>query len=157
MQQAFPYLQYSNVHLAMDPEFRMAEPGQTRPGQPPGYVTADEVNQVQNAMHSYLAENGLSGPRVLIVHQFLESMIRNKAAIGQYEQVDVVITADGFGGPWVKISKYNRFMSSPVEFAGFKLFYRWDNPLLTPREVLGLDQHGSVPYMQVTPNLVIYQ
>ncbi|MDQ4079017.1 MAG: hypothetical protein M3220_22590, partial [Chloroflexota bacterium] len=157
MQAAFPYLQYPNVHLALDPEFRMTEPNQAEPGKPPGHVTAAQINEVQNAMVDYMEQNGIGGRRILIVHQFLDSMIVNKQAIAEVDRIELTVTADGFGRPVTKVSKYNRFMTPDVEFAGFKLFYRWDDPLLTEREVLGIDQARGAPFMEVTPNLIIYQ
>ena len=67
---AFHYLAYRNVHLALDPEFAMTTDGQTVPGQPPGMITARQVNQVQATMSSYMQEMGIGGSRMLIVHQF---------------------------------------------------------------------------------------
>jgi hypothetical protein len=154
---AFKFLDYGNVHLALDPEFAMTSPGQTIPGAPPGTVTARQVNQVQLAMSNYLTANKISGRRMLIVHQFLPWMIDSKANIYRYDGVDVVICADGFGGPWPKISKYNAFMDKTVQFSGFKLFYGWDEPLMTERQALGVDPVKGVGYIDVTPNLIIYQ
>ena len=52
-------------------------------------------------------------------------------------QVQVVITMDGFGAPAAKLSKYDLFIRDErVQFAGLKLFYKQDLPLLTPREVV---------------------
>jgi hypothetical protein len=65
---------------------------------------------------------------------------------------------DGWGGPWGKISKYNSLVSMDSPFTAFKLFYRWDEPLLLPEEVFGSRPYrGSDFFMEVTPNLIIYQ
>jgi hypothetical protein len=56
---------------------------------------------------------------------------------------------DGFGTPAAKESKYEWLVRDQlVQFAGFKLFYRQDAPLLTPRAVIDLDP---------SPDLIIYQ
>jgi hypothetical protein len=63
--------------------------------------------------------------------------------------VDVVIDMDGFGPASGKLSKYELFArSSYAERAGLKLFLAWDSPLLTPADILAL---------QEPPDLVIYQ
>lgn len=157
MRPAFRWLAYDNVHLALDPEFAIRHPGQTRPGNPIGFVTADEVNAVQRAMRDHMRANGIAGRRILIVHQFMESMIRPVEELARYYKIDLTITADGFGGPWPKIGKYNDFISASTPFAGFKLFYRWDEPLLTERQVLGIDRYPDVSLMEFVPNLIIYQ
>jgi LysM repeat protein len=154
---AFKWLKYDNVHLAIDPEFAMSEPGQTVPGQPPGTVTAEQVNEVQAALSTYLEENGIRGHRILIVHQFLPWMIANKSDLARYRGVDLTVCADGFGDPPTKVAKYNDFMDDSVPFAGYKLFYQWDEPLMTERQTLGIDESLGIGYMQVTPNLIIYQ
>jgi hypothetical protein len=154
----FPWLKYENVHLALDPEFAMAHKGQAWPGDPIGYVTAAQINEAQAAMQAYLTENNLSGERILLVHQFLDNMIVDKADLDwNYDRITLTISADGWGGPWGKISKYNAFIDAATHFSAFKLFYRWDQPLMTPREALGLDGFGEQGYIEVTPNLVIYQ
>ena len=153
-----PWLQYEHVHLALDPEFAMAHKGQAWPGDPIGYVTADQVNDAQAAMQAYLTENNLPGERILLLHQFLDNMIVDKANLDwNYDRIALTISADGWGGPWGKISKYNAFIDDATHFCAFKLFYRWDQPLMTPREALGIDGFGEEGYIEVTPNLIIYQ
>ena len=157
MARAFKWLEYDNVHLALDPEFAMREPDQERPGRPPGYVTAQEVNEVQRAMRDYMVENDLPGRRVLILHQFLLTMIQNKEDLEQVYKVDLVVTADGFGTVWQKVGKYNSFIYDDVEYSGFKLFYRWDDPVMTEAESMGAALHPGHIYMDFTPNVIIYQ
>ena len=152
------WLEYDNVHLALDPEFAMATPGQERPGNPIGHVTAAQVNEAQRAMRDYMVENDIPGRRILIVHQFLFLMIEDKEELEDVYKIDLNITADGWGGPTGKVSKYNAFMEDTWEYTGFKLFYRWDVPLLTERETLGIDfSEAAGEYMRLIPNLVIYQ
>ncbi|RIK35305.1 MAG: hypothetical protein DCC55_30720 [Chloroflexi bacterium] len=155
---AFPFLRYEHVHLAIDPEFALVHPRQTWPGNPIGYVTGEQVNAVQAAMQAYMTENGIQGPRILLVHQFQESMIVNKEEIDtSYEAIALTISVDGWGPPYGKITKYNLFVNQESPFASFKLFYRWDEPLLTEREALGEDGYAGTHFIETTPNMIIYQ
>ena len=153
-----PWLAYDNVHLALDPEFAISHKGQRWPGDPIGFVTAAQVNDAQQAMQQYMRTHQIFGPRILLLHQFLDTMIVDKQTLKwDYPGIALTVAADGWGGPWGKISKYNAFMDAATRFSAFKLFYRWDEPLLTPREALGIDGYGEGGYIEVTPNLIIYQ
>ncbi len=156
---ALPYLEYENVHLAIDPEFAMVHSGQYWPGDPIGYVTAEQVNDVQSVIQRYMRKHRIPGERVLLVHQFQSNMILNPEEIDQgYTQVAVTISVDGWGGPWAKISKYNSFITTDSPFAAFKLFYGWDEPILTPAQALGEEaMPDSDQFIDVTPNMIIYQ
>ena len=60
-----------------------------------------------------------------------------------------VIDADGYGAPELKIAVFNFLVrDEPLEFAGIKLFYKQDEPLMTPAEVLALTP---------SPDVIIYQ
>jgi hypothetical protein len=138
-----PFLQYPNVHLAIDPEWRTL-----RPMREIGYVTGDELNRAQAMIEDYLAEHDLPGNRMLVVHQFANSMIRQRELVEtRFDRVTLVHTADGFGSPALKRHSYGqnaRATNIPVK--GFKLFFEskvpgagWDVPLMLPEEVLALD------------------
>jgi hypothetical protein len=94
---------------------------------------------------------------MLVVHQFQEKMIRNRDLVrANLDRVLLVHTADGFGSPAVKRNSYaqnSRAENIPVK--GFKLFFKsefplagWDNPLLSPAEVMALEPR---------PSLIMYQ
>ena len=141
-----PYLKRPYVHLALDPEFAMG-PDQ-RPGQVIGSLDAVSVNQVVELLSELVRVERLP-PKVLVVHRFTERMVTNASAIEPRPGVQVVITMDGFGGPAIKRHHYEIFVrDEPVQFGGFKLFYRQDQPLLSPREVVELTP---------PPVVVIYQ
>jgi hypothetical protein len=132
-----PWLMQEHVHLAIDPEFAMDD-GQI-PGKQIGSIDATDVQWAQQYLIDLAAEAGV-GPKVLIVHQFIETMITNKDQIVPMRGVQVVIDADGWGPPDQKRATYdfvNR--ATHVEYAGIKLFYNLDNPLMTPDDVLALD------------------
>jgi LysM repeat protein len=157
---ALAYLQYPNVHLAIDPEFAMAHKNQVVPGNPIGFVTAEQVNDVQALINAYLEDKRLPSPRILLVHQFQSDMIvePEKLDTTSYPHVALTLSVDGWGGPWGKISKYNSLVTKDSPYTAFKLFYRWDEPLLLPDEALGnLPYRGSDFAIDVTPNLIIYQ
>ena len=138
----------------------MAHAGQVVPGNPIGFVTGAQVNEVQAVINDYLIAEELPGPRILLVHQFQSNMIVDKDQIdvSSYPGVAVTLSVDGWGGPWGKISKYNSLVNSESPFVAFKMFYRWDEPLLLPDEALGnLPYRGSDFAIEVTPNLIIYQ
>jgi hypothetical protein len=135
-----------NVHLALDPEFAVAE-GEV-PGEYIGSVPAESIAYAQNALADISAEAGIP-PKVLIVHQFREDMIRDKQTLAPYPGVQLVIDADGYGAPELKTAVYNFLVrDEPIEFAGVKIFFKQDVPLLTAQEILAL-----VP----PPDVIIYQ
>jgi hypothetical protein len=139
------FLLLPHVHLALDPEFIM-EDGEI-PGQKIGHIDAGQINEAQEILNEIALETGLN--KVLIIHQFEPQMVRNKDQIIDYTNVELVFDADGFGGPGAKIGDYNQYANElGFEYGGFKLFYGWDSPVLTPVEVMALDP---------SPSVIIYQ
>ncbi len=141
-----PWLQQEHVHLAIDPEFAMDE-GQI-PGEHIGSIDAVDVEWAQRWLVDLANEADVS-PKVLIVHQFKESMITHKDQIVPIPGVQLVIDADGWGPPELKKSTYE-FVNNvtPVEYAGVKLFYRQDVPLMSAEDIVNLDP---------SPLFVMYQ
>jgi hypothetical protein len=45
---------------------------------------------------------------------------------------------DGFGTPGQKLSTYHAIARPDLFHQGFKLFYRWDRPVMRASRVLGL-------------------
>lgn len=135
-----------HVHLAIDPEFTME--GGEIPGVNVGQLYATQINQIQAQLNEIGAQIGLN--RVLILHQFLPSMLPDKAYIEDFPFVELVIDGDGVGPAGVKIYNYTTYASEPAfEFGGFKLFPTdGDYPIMTPNDVMNL-----VPQ----PVLIIYQ
>lgn len=131
-----PFLKRPNVHLALDPEFAM--PGKKRPGTVIGTLDAREVNQAVDTLARLVKEHELP-PKMLIVHRFTKPMLTNQEKIRLDPRVQVVIDMDGFGAPYLKRDSYRRYVfEHPVQFTGFKIFYKNDKPTLTPEEVLKL-------------------
>ncbi len=141
-----PWLAQDHVHLAIDPEFAMEE-GQI-PGEHIGSVDAKDVAWAQQWLIDLAREESIS-PKMLIVHQFKESMITNKETIVPLNGVQLVIDADGWGPPDLKRSTYE-FVNNvvPVEYAGVKLFYQQDEPLMSAVDIVNLEP---------SPLFVMYQ
>jgi hypothetical protein len=131
-----PYLQRPYVHLALDPEFAMTRGGV--PGRRIGTLDATDVNVAIRRLSDLVSKEKLP-PKVLVVHRFTRGMLTGTDRIRLDPRVQVVIDMDGFGAPWHKEYAYRRYISPfPVQYAGFKLFYRNDRPMMTPKRVLEL-------------------
>jgi len=135
------YLKMPNVELAIDPEFAMHN-GKA-PGTVIGSLDASDVNFVAEYLAKLVDENNLP-PKILIVHRFTEDMVTHAEDITPLPQVQVVMDMDGWGGQQLKRNTYQvTIYNEPVQFAGFKLFYKNDvlppsSGMLTPEEVLNL-------------------
>ncbi len=134
-----PYLKMPNVNLGIDPEFSMK--GGEVPGSKIGTYNADDVNNAIDFLADIVRKNNLP-PKILIVHRFTEGMIRGYDKIKKVPEVQIVMDMDGWGDKTLKKSSYILYIhNNPVEFAGFKLFYKNDirkdpNGMYTPEEVL---------------------
>jgi hypothetical protein len=142
-----PYLERPYVHLALDPEFAIADK-HGEPGEVIGTLDAADVNYAIGVLTNLVTEHHLP-PKVLIVHRFLEKMLTNYRAVQPTPSVQVVIDMDGFGTPYVKAAKYDEFVHEQgVQYGGVKLFYKHDKPVWTPADALD---------RQPAPDLIIYQ
>jgi hypothetical protein len=135
------YLKLPNVHIGMDPEFSM-KTGHN-PGQVVGVYDAADINFVSNYLAKIVKENNLP-PKVLVVHRFTQGGVTNYKNIRLQPEVQIVMHMDGWGEPARKINTYKNFIyREPVQFTGFKLFYKNDvirskARLMTPEELLKL-------------------
>lgn len=137
-----PYLKLPHVHLAIDTEYSVEE-GQV-PGEDLGEVDGEEVQQAVEYIDKMVEENGLPD-KIVLVHQFGNGIVTNKDKIKPTEHVQVPLNFDGFGDPDIKISAYGKLVrDQPIQYGGFKVFYKNDDPLLTPEEVLQLDPAPAI-------------
>ncbi len=165
------YLAYPNVHIALDPEFA-TRPDQDMPGHPIGTLSATSINQVQAMLAAYVREEGLSHKKILIVHQFVDdisdswSMVPGKQNIEIYPEVELIFDADGFGSPNAKVHKYNAVTDPTaypqLEWRGIKIFQHnpyaprfSDTPVMTPRQIYGLDPTPAGWRIWAPPHLVV--
>jgi hypothetical protein len=134
------YLLMPQVHLGIDPEYSMKNG--KRPGSSYGTFDAADVNYACEYLSAIVKEKNLP-PKILVVHRFRTDMLTNYKKIKTRGEVQLVINMDGFGSPYLKKQTYyHAIYKEPVQFAGFKLFYKPDiktgKRLMTPAEILKL-------------------
>jgi len=141
-----PFLQRPHVHLALDPEFHVAK-GKI-PGESFGSVSSTEVAGAMKTLQGLVKQYNLPD-KILVLHQFREDMLPDKENIKPMANIDLVVMMDGWGLPQAKIANYGAFVrDEPIQYGGIKLFYKQDDPMLTPAEVIQLDP---------SPLVIIYQ
>ena len=143
-----PFLRRPDVHLGIDPEFSMKRGGV--PGTRIGTYDAEDVNYASSLLAD-LVEKEHIPPKVLVVHRFTRDMLTGYKRIKLDPRVQLVINMDGWGPPSLKRESYRRYVYQyPVQFTGFKLFYRNDKKngsrMMVPAEVLAL--HPKPMYIQ---------
>ncbi|MGB1251751.1 MAG: hypothetical protein ACPG8W_14125 [Candidatus Promineifilaceae bacterium] len=139
------FLYHPHVHLAIDPEFDMTDT--QIPNIHVGQTPAEDINWVQGELEKIAMEIGVN--KVLMLHQFKDSMLPDKAAIQNLPHVELVIDSDGTFHTDIKIHNYLQYSNEPAfEYGGIKLFYNYDDWLMTPEEVMRLGP---------TPSIIIYQ
>jgi hypothetical protein len=134
------YLKMPNVHLGIDPEFSMK--GGQAPGKVVGTFDATDINYATEYLAKLVKDNNLT-PKIFVVHRFTQNGVTNYKQIKLRPEVQFVMDMDGWGHPPLKMNTYRQYVhKEPVEYTGFKLFYKNDmknnGRLLTPKEVLGL-------------------
>lgn len=153
------YLNYENVHLAIDPEFEVNDLD-VPPGKLIGHVTGEQINQAQAAMSDYMKENHIEHKKILIVHMFTANMVKEKEAVKPFENIKLIMNLDGHGSAELKIKIYNGLYTSGVASkipGGFKLFFKEDKPfMMTPAQVLGQESIGG-KLIAETPHYINYQ
>ena len=136
------YLKMPNVHLGIDPEFYMKMGG--KPGEVVGSMDATDINYAIEHLTQLVDDNHLP-PKILVIHRFTENMVTNYQNIKPTPEVQVVMDMDGWGSQARKLNTYREFVyKQPVQFTGFKLFYKNDfrekgSRILTPAEVLKIN------------------
>ncbi|QXV67699.1 hypothetical protein INP83_17580 [Mucilaginibacter sp. 21P] len=135
------YLKMPNVHFGIDPEFSMKEG--SVPGKRIGTFDANDINFVSKYL-SKLCDKYNLPPKIFVVHRFTKRMVTNYKDIKLDKNIQFVMDMDGWGGPELKKGTYKYYVAGePVQFTGFKLFYKNDikkvpNKMMTPKEVLSL-------------------
>lgn len=141
-----PFLAEPDVELALDPEWSV--PAGQLPGKVIGSTDASDVNAAGGMLSDLVRKHHLP-QKLLLVHQFTPSMIRNRRALLQPPGVALALNVDGFGDRPGKIAKYGDLTRGERRFhSGFKLFYHEDTHLLSPGRVLALHPR---------PDVVVYE
>lgn len=144
------YLRLPNVHLGVDPEYSMKDG--SVPGKRVGTMYAADINYAADYLAQLVREYNLP-PKVLIIHRFKKSMMTMYQDIKLIPEVQLVVNMDGFGSRGKKLTTYRQCITAePVQFSGFKLFYKNDtiDPkmpfVMQPEEILKL--HPVPIYIQ---------
>ena len=146
VRKVLPFLRNPRVHLALDPEF--AVDAKYAPGDVIGSLSAEDIDAAQSMLQELVIAERLP-PKLLMVHQFLDEMVRDGESINQYQGVDLIIDMDGFGPAAVKRATYEEYASRTyAAYAAIKLFFDHDTDLMSEQEVLLLNP---------MPAVVIYQ
>jgi hypothetical protein len=136
-----PFLKRPDVHLAIDPEFSMKH-GNV-PGTKIGTFDASDINYASGLLRELVTSEKLP-PKVLVVHRFTRDMVTGYKRIKLDPRVQIVMNMDGWGPPSLKRESYRAYVYKyPVQYTGFKLFYKNDtkkgDKLMTPGSVLALN------------------
>ena len=137
------------VGLALDPEWRL-QPGE-KPLRQIGHVGIDEVNAVGAWLAALVREHDLP-PKVLTLHQFRPSMVRDRDRLDtSLDEVQWLVHADGQGGQNAKQGTWSALKRDLPEgvWLGWKNFEDEDTPMLTPEQ--------TVAQVHPTPFFVSYQ
>lgn len=135
-------LKNPDVHLGIDPEFNLIKSGK-KPGTKIGSYDAADINYASSYLKN-LVNNYQLPPKVFTVHRFTKGGVTNAKDIILHPEVQMVMHMDGWGAPWLKRDSYKDYIvAEPVQYTGFKLFYRNDtkkgDPLLKPQDILKLN------------------
>ncbi|HXE30857.1 MAG TPA: hypothetical protein VN515_03535 [Terriglobales bacterium] len=145
-----PFMQQPDVELALDPEFALV--AGKRPGAWRGTMDAATINYAAAWLAQVVEEHRLP-PKILVIHRFTQEMVSGYRQITPLPQVQIVMDMDGFGSPADKTAAYRDYLADqPVQFTGFKLFYRndvhWGRRLMSAGEILALSPR---------PIFIVYQ
>jgi len=142
-------LQRPWVGLALDPEWRL-QPGE-KPLRQIGHVDIDEVNAVGAWLAGLVRDHDLP-PKVLTLHQFRPSMVRDRGQLDtSLDEVQWLVHADGQGRQGDKQSTWSALKHDLPDgvWLGWKNFKDEDKPMLTPEQ--------TMTQVHPTPFFVSYQ
>ncbi len=127
-----------HVGLALDPEWRL-KPNQRHLRQI-GSVDAREINRVSAWLAAFTRNRRLP-QKMLLLHQFRPSMIRNRRLLDtSHPELAVAIQMDGLGSQPAKRATWRairRAAPSRVRF-GWKNFIDEDRPMLSPAATMAI-------------------
>ena len=165
------YLAYPNVHVALDPEFA-TQPDQDMPGVIRSGPSRPPASTRSRRPGRLCPRGGLvaqeSADRAPVRRRPLGFLVYGS---GQAEHRDLsgsrlVFDADGFGSPNAKVHKYNAITDPTaypqLEWRGIKIFQHnrhaprfSDTPVMTPRQIFGLDPTPAGWRIWAPPHLVV--
>ena len=132
-------LSYPNVGIAYDPEWRL-KPNQRHMVQI-GSVDAAELNRANDWLAELTREHQLP-QKVVILHQFTQSMIRDRSTLDtSHPELAMVVHADGHGSPGMKMGTWDNLrqdLPKGIRMA-WKNFIDEDSPTFTPEQTFDID------------------
>ncbi|MEO5610158.1 MAG: hypothetical protein ABIQ61_03295 [Ornithinibacter sp.] len=137
------------VGLALDPEWRL-KPGQKHIEQI-GSVAIEEVNAVGAWLADLVRTHDLP-PKVLTLHQFRTSMVRDRERLDTaLDEIQWLVHVDGQGGQGDKQATWRALQRGLPEgvWLGWKNFEDEDTPMLTPEQ--------TMEQVEPTPWFISYQ
>ncbi len=138
------FLNEPDVDVALDAEWNVGPRGE--PGQDLGSLSAKKINKATTKLRKMVNNHDLP-PKLLIVHQFREDSVRGEPQIRRPDAIDVTLNFDGIGSPAAKRQGYKNLSFAGL-FRGFSLFYKLDQNLMSPGQVMGL---------KPKPDYIMYQ
>jgi len=140
------YLLNPRVHVAIDPEYAVGPEGQ--PIQTPGRMSGHELNEVQDYIGGLIETHNLP-PKMIIIHQFLDSTVVEGEATRKVENIDLVLNMDAFGATRDKAKKYHKYSSLPyAQRDSYNIFLKQDERVLSEEEVLDLAPMPDIVFYQ---------
>ena len=137
-----------HVGLALDPEWRL-KPDQVHLKQI-GSVEAAEINEVSAWLAELTRSNDLP-QKILVLHQFRHSMIRNRQDLDtSFDELAIILHADGQGDQGSKTATWEALKQDLPEgiHLAWKNFYDEDIPMLDAEQTFQVEP---------TPVMVSYQ
>ena len=138
-----------HVGLALDPEWRL-KPNQVHLRQI-GSVDASEVNAVAEWLAALVRRERLP-QKLLMVHQFRFTMIRDRETIATPPELAVVIHMDGQGPLATKYETWGALTAGTDDQGwhwGWKNFFDEDSPLANPEQVPGIEPPGGLRQLPI--------
>ena len=131
-------LRKPHVGLALDPEWRL-KPGQRHLRQI-GSVDAAEINRVSAWLADLTRAEGLP-QKMLLLHQFRTSMIRNRSTLNtSHPELAMIIQMDGLGSQPAKRATWRALRAGApkrIKF-GWKNFIDEDRPMIGPKATMAI-------------------
>jgi hypothetical protein len=129
------FLLQPDVGVALDSEWRMG-PDQI-PAKVRGHVSAAEINTVTAYLSKLTVSHGLP-QKIVVLHNFTQQMIADRAQIKPKPALAIIWHFDGHGDRNNKLFGYNLLKVKKPFYNGFKLFLKEDINLFKPAEVEAL-------------------
>jgi hypothetical protein len=139
-----------------------------------GQLDARDINKAMELVDQHARQVGLKRKKMFMLHQFgdpevddgVPYMILNKKELKPPATIDLVIDADGFGGPDAKASKYNRMLDNApypfIQYRALKLFLpnpeapnHYDKPQMEWPAVFGKKDTPGGHRIRWAPNVIV--